>query len=263
MAKSKQVALDTGQTCTREFIKLLQASDGTAAYREFERFAECAYVALAKPNAPLERRDDLEARFTRIEKQVGRPRIEQYAEMLALTVRAMELSNGGDFLGGLMSSDDVRAINPHIGQYFTPFELSRLMAKIVLGDLPAQLREQPYLSICEPTVGAGGMVLAVAMEAREQGINLHRDLWFDATDISPLCYHVAFIQMSLAGCSGIVRHANALDVQTPTWETALTPMSWRFHLAHGWPGQRAESVPEFAPDLELAAAGPPKQGVLW
>lgn len=218
----------------REFIKALCATDHSEApYRSFEMFCEMAYCALAKPLSPPDRAEALEAQYMRVVGHLKPGRADTFAEMLALATCDLQ-ETGDDFLGTIMMDDAVRAHNRDAGQFFTPMHVLRLMAALTIGDLKQQLEEKPFITVCEPTSGAGGMLLAFAQEARKQGVDLPTQLWFDATDISSLCFHLTFIQMALAGLAGVARQDDTLCPRENP-ETALTPVSWRFLGRHGWP----------------------------
>jgi type I restriction-modification system DNA methylase subunit len=59
----------------------------------------------------------------------------------------------GDFLGSLFMELELSSDN--IGQFFTPFHLSELMAGQVAGDRLAELESEPYITLSAPTCGAG------------------------------------------------------------------------------------------------------------
>jgi hypothetical protein len=47
-----------------------------------------------------------------------------------------------------------------------------------------------------------------------------KQVWFDGTDVSELCAHMTYIQMSAAGIAGVVRHGNTLTLeQWGAWMT--------------------------------------------
>lgn len=46
------------------------------------------------------------------------------------------------------------------GQFFTPFEVCRMLALQTLGETPVDLESPAVVRICDPAVGAGGMLLA-------------------------------------------------------------------------------------------------------
>ena len=218
------------------FITGLQGDHSEAPSRAFERWAEMGYCALAKPAARPPEADKLEARYQRLADQIGPARVHVSAELLALVVEDLTETGGKDFLGGVAQHDDVRAVNQHAGQFFTPHDVSRLMAEMTLGDAAQLLDAQPYLTIGEPASGAGGMLLAAVMVLKDAGVNVTTRVWIDATDVSAFCFHLTFIQLALVGCSGVARQGNTLSLEM--YETALLPMSPLFLARHGWPGER-------------------------
>lgn len=70
--------------------------------------------------------------------------------------------------------------------------------------------------------GAGGMIIAAAHILEEQGHDPGALLFFDATDISRTCFNMTYLQTSILGLSGYVRHANSLSHQQ--WDGRFTPI---------------------------------------
>lgn len=156
----------------RAFVKYLteHSSEGyfEAPYRRFERWCEAAYCALARAVAVAladgEQADTLEARYLRVAGTVGPFQMRRFAEMTALLVTGLEESDSADFLSAVVQSDDVRATNSHLGQFFTPFELCRLMSALTIGSLESQLsaqlvshrtsRAQALEACCSPSVSS-------------------------------------------------------------------------------------------------------------
>lgn len=215
----------------KKFIKLLCNDRSENPSRSFHTWAEMAYCALAKPLAGQPRGDELEARYMRHVGIIGADRTREYAEMLALVA---EMLNDGprDCLGPIMMSDDVHAHNEYIGQFFTPPDLCALMAEMTFDDsIDARIQEQGFITVQEPAVGAGAMLLAFAGVLVKRGHDLTTAAWFDCTDLSELAYHLAFIQLSLTGIPAIVRRGNTLTLEM--FEQALTPAAAIFFLKHG------------------------------
>lgn len=72
------------------------------------------------------------------------------------------IGNGFQDILGLVYMDmDMQ--NERSGQYFTPFEIAYMTAKMVIGDTPKDDKNTP-ITFCEPCIGSGTMVLA-AMKA--------------------------------------------------------------------------------------------------
>ncbi len=248
MSRSKPaVVLDSSSRVTRyrkDFIKLLNDHNGgDAAWRRFEWWCEAAYCALAKAAAvalhQTARADELETRYGQVEARAG-----EYAkrlpELMGMAVAALEEGNCRDFLSSVVSDDDVSALNRHCGQFFTPYEVSRFMAGMTMHDLDELLASKRYITVQEPASGAGGMLLAVAEIFREKGHDPTTRMWFEAGDISPLCYQMTYIQTTLVGMSGIVRCQNTLS-NDPPHEMAETFGVMHFIARNGPP--RLEALP--------------------
>ena len=85
------------------------------------------------------------------------------------------------------------------GQFFTPYHVSKLCAKLCIGEPP----EDKIITLNEPCCGSGGMVLA-AMDVLKNdfGINYTIDCFVDCSDIDLRCVHMTYLQLSLAGVPG-------------------------------------------------------------
>ena len=126
-----------------------------------------------------------------------------YAEALAVLANALQHKTG-DFLGAWAEHSGV--LYGKRGQFFTPYNVSQLMAKIIFGK--PQKRGRP-LPINEPACGAGSMVIAAFETLRELGYG-PRDFYVLAQDIDALCVNMAYIQCTLLGIPAIVRHGDTL-----------------------------------------------------
>ena len=114
--------------------------------------------------------------------------------------------------------------NKDVGQFFTPFPVSYLMAQITFGSEHQEtLEKQGYLSLQEPACGAGGMVLAFAKVMKDHGCEPSSQLYVDATDIESNAFYMCYLQLSLAGISGVVRHGDTLRMEH--WRHWETPSS--------------------------------------
>ena len=216
----------------KDFLRLLRQRDRSKRQTEvFADFCELAYCALAKRPSPFpDQRDQLEAQYMQV---VGRYRdkddIRAMPEMLALALTT--ISDGGtDFMSEV--AGELGALDAGLGQFFTPYEVSRLIAEINLGDAAAQIAAKGFFTLQEPAAGAGGMLLAAAdtLEARSLSLN---DVWMDAIELSRSTYHMLYVQLAGRGIAGRVICGNSLSLETYTW--AYTPAAAHFVAAHGHP----------------------------
>ncbi|NCF08975.1 hypothetical protein [Kosakonia sp. MH5] len=116
-----------------------------------------------------------------------------------------------------------------MGQLFTPYPLARLIAGLTAGnELQQQLTTCSWVTLSEPTSGAGGMVIAFAEVMLARGFNPAEQLLVTATDIDPLAADMTFIQLSLLGISAIVNTGNSLALtvnRTRTTSVTGRPVS--------------------------------------
>ncbi|MFB1024993.1 MAG: N-6 DNA methylase, partial [Octadecabacter sp.] len=81
-----------------------------------------------------------------------------FPKLLGLLIEALD-SEPRDILGPLYM--ELEIANKDAGQFFTPPELSDLMANLTFGDELNKLEHQPFITAGEPACGAGGMILAL------------------------------------------------------------------------------------------------------
>ena len=141
-----------------------------------------------------------------------------FSELLGLTLAAHH-SGYGDFLGEIAGESEL--LSKRGGQFFTPYHLCRAMAKMTFGDIAAQVKAKGVITVAEPAVGAGALVIASAEEVASQGINPCAHLQFDCTDVSRDAFNMAYIQLSALGLQAVVRHGNTLSREY--WESRATP----------------------------------------
>lgn len=205
----------------KEFVKLLQQS--SHAHRPFAVFRDfCELAALALSNAvDLLQYEKREARYLDIAKAYTAEEMKRFAAMLAQVVESLHVGGFHDCLGQLFMSLE---LGDHWkGQYFTPYEVARLMASVTLTDgVKAIIERQGFFTMSEPTTGAGGMVIAAAHVLHEQGINYQQCMHVTAQDIDITAVHMTYIQLALLHVPAIVIHGNSLapgDENKSYWAT--------------------------------------------
>lgn len=81
----------------------------------------------------------------------------------------------------------------------------------------------PYITLDEPTCGAGGMVIAAAKVLLDRGYNPQTQLLVQCTDLDPVAARMCYVQLSLLGIPACVRVGNSLsqrithEMYTPFW----------------------------------------------
>ena len=96
------------------------------------------------------------------------------------------------------------------GQFFTPYCVCKMMSEITCEDVDKHIEKQGYLSICDPTCGAGATLIAAANTLKKCKHNFQNHVVFVGQDIDRVTGMMCYIQLSLLGCAGYVCIANTL-----------------------------------------------------
>jgi type I restriction-modification system DNA methylase subunit len=155
----------------------------------------------------------VEEEYLFIAKQYKPEEIQQLGQLLEITVDALE-EKEQDFLGEVFTYGELS--NSRNGQFFTPYNISYMMANMLIGDTDSP--KNRVLRISDPCCGAGGMLVAGAAVLKEhRNINYQQDVFFQGIDIDPRCARMAFVQMSLIGAPAVITCGNSLSMEKPYW----------------------------------------------
>lgn len=138
-----------------------------------------------------------EQRYRDICQKYTREENMKFCWCMSLLVESLE-KEINDELGKIYMELD--ASNSRTGQFFTPFHLSVLMAKLMEPS-------DDDLTINEPSCGGGGMVIAMVKELPEEK---RKTVKVVAQDIDYRCVHMCYVQLSLIGVDAVVIQGNAL-----------------------------------------------------
>lgn len=129
---------------------------------------------------------------------------ERYAlsEMFNMLVCMLE-DNTTDALGEIYM--EAGCGNKGTGQFFTPFNLSRMLAGF---NLPKEIDGKFYVN--EPSCGAGGMIIAMCQEFKKRGIDYQHKVKVVAQDLDWNAVYMTYVQISLLGVDGIVCQGDTL-----------------------------------------------------
>lgn len=202
----------------RMFIRLF--SDTARYHHRHEVFRDfTALGAIAVQNAFL-RCPSLEREYLTTAARYQPEDMSRMAQLMGCLVGALDC-RPGDFLGEIFM--DLEIGSAHMGQFFTPFSLSQLMARVTAQDVAQQLEQKPFITLDEPAAGAGSMVIAFAQALAAQGINPQQKLFVRCTDIDATAAQMCYLQLSYLGIPAEVITGNSLtlDVRrvfhTPFW----------------------------------------------
>lgn len=218
MARIKHIG--TVNDKEKEFLKLFDQltylRSGWQVWEDLMTVMACSICNVVdRRKAPFERR---EKQYERSIKALGG--VDIPAQMLGIITMALEENPNQDFLGKLYMNLNLGS-HWH-GQFFTPYHVCELMAKMQIGDgCQAELESKGYLSVGDMCVGAGAMLIAAAEAFRECNVNYQTSALFVGQDIDPVVAKIAYIQLSLLGCPGYITIGDSL--MNPQTGHALFP----------------------------------------
>lgn len=207
MAGRKYIGTVSGRE--KDFLKLFDrltySRSGWQVWEDLMTVMACSICnAVDRRKEAFERR---EKQYERSIKALGG--VDIPAQMLGIITMALEENPNQDFLGRLYMNLNLG--NHWRGQFFTPYHVSELMAKVTIDkDCQTEIEEKGYVSISDPCVGAGAMLIAAATVFRENKVNYHTSVIFAGQDIDPVVAKMAYIQISLLGCPGYIMVGNSL-----------------------------------------------------
>lgn len=201
----------------------------------FSDFVEMAAISMANAVDHGPQHAEREARYMAVIKGYSKDELDGFCRMLAHLTMAME-QEPGDVLGSVFMQLELGS--KWHGQFFTPYEVCRLMAGMQLGDgFKQEIERKGYITAMEPACGGGAMILALAEEMQAAGVNYQRHLHVTAIDIDIKAVHMAYLQFSLMHIPAIIVHGNALAVEERSrWYTPA-------HILGGWTYRLQRSVP--------------------
>lgn len=134
--------------------------------------------------------------------------VEAPAKILSIIVMALENEPEQDFLGKMYMNLDLG--NHWRGQFFTPYNLCKLMSQINVGNIDSQIEKKGYISICDPACGAGATLIAAANNMKKSKYNFQDHALFVGQDVDRVVAQMCYIQLSLLGCAGYICVGNTL-----------------------------------------------------
>ena len=180
-------------------------------------------MACAISNAvDMAHRDAREESYRKIASGYSQKELDAFAQIFALLVNAYERDSNQDLLGELYMALGLG--NDSGGQFFTPYDVCRAMAEMMFGDVPAKIEKKGWVSVNDPAVGAGALLIAFANVCLIKHINYQQHVLFVAQDIDYVTACMCYIQLSLLGCAGYVYVGNTItDPCTALDGNALIP----------------------------------------
>lgn len=186
--------------------KIVKMSGSYSAYNIFSDWVECCAISIQNScslhkNEVYMQREEM---YKKIMNKYSEKQQKEFAEMFALLVLCFE-NRLSDILGEIYMESGCG--NKYTGQFFTPYHLSLLNAKLAL---PDEVSEKNKIKINEPSCGGGGMIIAAAQYLKEKGVNYQKCMEVVAQDLDWKGVYMCYVQLSLLGIDAVVVQGDTL-----------------------------------------------------
>jgi len=211
---------------TRNLLKMFgDVSYSRHTWDVFRDFLELAAISFAVVD--LAQREKREARYLQVIKGYEPDEAAKFPRILGELVLAMELEPA-DVLGQVYM--ELGLGSKWHGQFFTPDCICDLMAAMVFDkkQTRAAIADRGFITLQEPAVGGGAMVIGFCKAMKAAGFNYQRQLHVTAVDVDEKAVHMAYLQLSLLHVPAVIVVGNTLTLeQRAVWYTPA-------HIFGGW-----------------------------
>lgn len=193
-------------------------------------FACCLRNSIGKPSKVFFSQT-VEDEYFRIMKKYSKEDFQKFPEMLAMIVSLLDAYNAPhDVLGDLYMELNFGSKNN--AQFFTPSEISNLMAEICDSKIENIIAEKGFITVADPACGAGSTLLAKVKKLIAKGFNPLYHMYVEGTDIDRLVGLMCYIQLTLWGVPAKIYIGDSLTLKlNEVWVTpAFILGNWQYKL---------------------------------
>lgn len=187
-----------------EIIKEINRLSGRySAYEIFSDWIKMLAISISN-SVDVLNYDKREKEYMDIAKKYNSDELRKISDMCGMLILAME-EEMTDILGYIYHHLELHG--KHLGQFFTPYHLCQLMAEVT----EPIYNEKGYITVNEPSVGAGGNIIAFCEKLKKEGINYQQCVKVVGKDLDWKCVYMAYVQFSLYGIQAVVVQGDTLQ----------------------------------------------------
>lgn len=232
--------MDNSDNCTEIIEKLKLLGSKHSIWSVFEDWLAICAISISN-SVDWNHREEREAQYLKIIDKYSHEEqdifAEAFSELIVALQKEYDINGPTDLLGKIFHNLELH--NKYHGQFFTPFNVCELMGQLSLGNVDDKvddsLAKKGYVSVYEPCVGSGGLVLGFANSMYRKNLNYCKQMVVYCCDIDIKCVYMTYIQLSLYGIPAVVVHGNSLTVEE--WSKWYTPV----YLLDEWPLREKET----------------------
>lgn len=212
----------------------------------FEMFAYSIHNSITKEMFAVNDKfqnvwDEREERYLHDVSKYSKKEVEIIVQMFSLFTLELDRNPFQDLAGKLYM--ELGLGNSNLGQCFTPYSVCQLSAKLTADheSMRKAVKENGWFTCNDCACGAGAMMIALIEKAQNEfkRLNWYNHMLIVVNDIDSLCWHMAYVQLSLLGAPAIVTLSNTLT--TPCVDFYETPELVLFtpmYLSNTWTMRR-------------------------
>lgn len=236
----------------RAFNSIARHRHRYEVFRDFVTLSALSVQNSMREFMPADRYQALENEYLATVKRYDKEQAVEFAQLLGSLICLLE-PEPRDILGQLCM--ELELGNTNTAQFFTPFEISELMARLTL-EANLESLSKPFITVCEPACGAGGMVLAFVKVMLSYGHNPASRVWVQAQDIDRTAALMCYLQMSLWHIPGVVVVGNtlAMEVREAFYTPAHYLGMWSYRLQRRTQEHAEEPRPANVQDVATVSA---------
>ncbi len=175
-----------------------------AAWNDLMATFACAISNVVEPF--VNKREKREAMYEESMARLGGMEIP--ATLFSYVALALDENPGQDFLGDMYMRLSMG--EKAWGQVFTPYSICELMTKLTFKEPEKAILKNGYVSVLDPAVGGGAMLMASVQKIRSKGYDPSTQMLAVGQDIDLTAINMAYIQLSLVGCPAVLVHGDSI-----------------------------------------------------
>lgn len=195
----------------KELVKLFSSLTGARSL--WQVFNDCIEMyALSIQNVFVigKKHEANERRYLDIIKNYTKSEVMTITVIFRTITDMLEANPFRDLLGDLYMQ--LNFGSDALGQFFTPYSISALMAKISIPieEAREKIKEKGFITLNEPTVGGGANIIAACEHLHNNGINYQTCCVVQCQELSRLTALMCYVALSLIGCSAVIKIGDTL-----------------------------------------------------
>ena len=203
--------MSTENLYSKKIIERIQRMAGE--YSVYQLFDDWISMFALSTAQAVHYSEDREKNYLQIAGKHTKERLEQFCELNGILIDAFE-DEMADILGYIYMHLELGS--NRTGQFFTPYHLCQLMARIAVKNSG----NQKIYDCNETSCGAGGNIIAFAEELKRIGKNYQIQMKAVCQDIDIRAVYMTYVQLSYYGIPAKVFQTDTL--RDPTGQTSST-----------------------------------------